>query len=70
VLEDLTGREGSACKLHHAHFDAMSYHTTLSTILRQIMDIVDKRTPTPAILLARLVPLVTLEDNIQNYNVL
>ena len=64
------GWKDSAGKLHRAHLDAMPYHKTSSKILWHMMDIVHQHsspsgseTPTPGILLAKLVLLVTLEDN-------
>jgi hypothetical protein len=75
-LPELRGgwKDGTS-KNHKAHLEAITFHKTLSTILWQLMDIVHWQisggsTPTPDVLLASLTPLVTIEENLHNYNVL
>ncbi len=62
-------------KMHKAHLEAITFHKTLSAILWQLMDIVHGQTsggstPTPVVLLASLMPLVTIYENLHNYTIL
>ena len=76
--EPRDGWKDSAGKTHKAHLDAMTYHKTMSIIFWQMMDIVHGQstssgtvaTPAPDVLLARLVPFDTMEENIHTYSVL
>ena len=73
--EPRDGWKDASGKTHKVHLDAITYHKTLSAILWQIMDIVHHQstggsTPTPDVLLARLVPFDTLEEKIDTYSVL
>ncbi len=63
------------CKTYKAHLEAITFHKNVAAILWQLMDIVHVQTsggstPTPYVLLACLILLVTIEENLHNYIVL
>ena len=73
--EPIDGWKDASGKTHRAHLDAMTFHKTVAAILWQLMDMVHGQTsggstPTPDVPLASLIPLVTMEENMQNYTVL
>ena len=65
--EPVDGWKDHAGKTHRVHHDFMQYHKTVSGISWQIMDIVHEQSsngsgePTPAVMLAKLVPLKDME---------
>ena len=73
--EPIDGREDASGKTHRAHLDSITFHNTVSAIFWQLMDIVHGQTsggstPTPDVPLASLIPLVTMEENMQRYTLL
>ena len=57
------------------HLDAITFKKTLSIMLWQLMDIVHVQSgggskPTQEVMLARLIPYATIEENIAGYSVL
>ncbi len=60
--EPRDGCKDAAGKTHRSHLELITYHTTIATIMWQMMDIINHQgggsgTLTPNVLLARLVPL-------------
>jgi hypothetical protein len=73
--EPRDGWKDGTCKTHKAHLEAIPFYKTLAAILWQLMDIVPvhtsggSTTATPDVLLANLIPLVTIEEILHNYTV-
>ena len=69
------GWKDATGKTHKAHLGSITFHKTWSAILWQLMDMVHQQTsggsiPTPDVLMATLIPLVTMEEHMQTYTVL
>ena len=73
--EPIDGWKDASGKTHRAHLDSITFHNSISAIFWQLMDIIHGQTcggstPTPDVHLASLIPLVTMEENMQSYRVL
>jgi hypothetical protein len=73
--EPRDGWKDASCKTHKVHLDAIPFQKTLSIIMWQLMDIVHIQsgggsTPTPEVLLTRLIPHAVIEENIAGHSVL
>jgi len=74
--EPRVGWKDFAGNIPRAHSDAMAYHKTMPTMLRQLIHVIHKQsnegseTPAPLVPLARFIPLATLENNIDSFIVL
>ncbi len=74
--EPRDGWKDASGKTHKVHLDAITFQKMLSILLWQMMDIVHAQssggsTPnTPDVLMARLIPYATIEENIASYIVL
>ena len=67
------GLKDASSKTHKVHLDAITFQKALSIMLWQLMDIVHVQsggglTPTPKMLLARLIPYATIEEIIAGYS--